>query len=143
VQALTRIHGIRAFGSQLLYEQVVGRALRRMNYRPDPDTGLLPEEYADVYGIPFSVIPFKGRTVDQAAPKDKPLNRVWAVPAREHMEIRFRIVEGYVPKTTSGLVKCDIDMGRQRPRATRSEERSNRWVNHVGTGRSQVHWNNH
>jgi hypothetical protein len=71
VQALTHIHGIQAFGSQLLCEQVVAPALRRMNFRPDPDTGLLPEEDADVYGIPFSVIPFKGRIVDQAAPEEK------------------------------------------------------------------------
>ena len=32
-----------------------------MNYTPDPQTELLPEEYVDVYGIPFSVIPYKGK----------------------------------------------------------------------------------
>ena len=58
---VTHILGLRAFTSQLLCEQVVGRGLRRMNYTPDPETGLLTEEYVDVYGIPFSVIPFKGR----------------------------------------------------------------------------------
>ncbi len=57
---VTHILGIRAFGSQLLCEQVVGRGLRRLDYKPDPATGLLGEEYVDVYGIPFSVIPFKG-----------------------------------------------------------------------------------
>jgi superfamily II DNA or RNA helicase len=60
---VTHILGVRAFGSQLLCEQVVGRGLRRMDYVPDPATGLLTEEYVDVYGIPFSVIPFKGRPV--------------------------------------------------------------------------------
>src|SRR5439155_8341567 len=60
---VTHILGVRAFASQLLCEQVVGRALRRMDYTPDSQTGLLTEEYADVYGIPFSVIPFKGRPV--------------------------------------------------------------------------------
>src|ERR1017187_2405218 len=60
---VTHILGVRAFGSQLLCEQVVGRGLRRMDYVPDPKTGLLSEEYVDVYGIPFSVIPFKGRPV--------------------------------------------------------------------------------
>ena len=106
---VTHILGIRAFGSQLLCEQVVGRGLRRMNYEPDPATGLLTEEYVDVYGIPFSVIPFKGRPVDQATPEDKPKHRVWAVPEREEMEIRFPIVEGYVFKTTKGMLRCDLD----------------------------------
>jgi type III restriction enzyme len=106
---VTHILGIRAFGSQLLCEQVVGRGLRRMNYEPDPSTGLLTEEYVDVYGIPFSVIPFKGRPVNQPTPEDKPKHRVWAVPEREHMEIRFPIVEGYVFQTTKGVLRCDVD----------------------------------
>jgi len=67
---VTHILGIRAFGSQLLCEQVVGRGLRRMDYVPDPETGVLTEEYVDVYGIPFSVIPFKGRPVKAPAPDD-------------------------------------------------------------------------
>lgn len=106
---VTHILGIRAFGSQLLCEQVVGRGLRRINYEPDPATGLLTEEYVDVYGIPFSVIPYKGRPVDTPTPEDKPKNRVWALPDREELEIRFPIVEGYVFQTTKGLLKCDVD----------------------------------
>jgi type III restriction enzyme len=106
---VTHILGIRAFGSQLLCEQVVGRGLRRMNYEPDPNTGLFTEEYVDVYGIPFSVIPFKGRPTNQPTPEDKPKNRVWALPDREEMEIRFPIVEGYVFQTTKGLIRCDVD----------------------------------
>ena len=106
---VTHILGIRAFGSQLLCEQVVGRGLRRMNYEPDPETGLFTEEYVDVYGIPFSVIPFKGRPVDKPTPEDRPKNRVWALPDREEMEIRFPIVEGYVFQTTKGLLKCEVD----------------------------------
>ena len=65
---VTHILGLRAFSSQLLCEQVVGRGLRRMNYTPDPETGLLTEEYVDVYGIPFSVIPFRGRATGASAP---------------------------------------------------------------------------
>jgi len=106
---VSHILGVRAFGSQLLCEQVVGRGLRRMNYEPDPNTGLLSEEYVDVYGIPFSVIPFKGRAVDQKAPEDKPKHRVWAVPDRKHMELRFPIVEGYVFQMAKGLLRCDVD----------------------------------
>lgn len=108
---VTHILGVRAFGSQLLCEQVVGRGLRRINYHPEADEKgrlLLPPEYVDVYGIPFTVIPYKGRAENQPAPEDKPKNRVWAMPEREEFEIRFPIVEGYVFKTTKGLVKCDV-----------------------------------
>lgn len=110
---VTHILGVRAFGSQLLCEQVVGRGLRRRSYTPEWDEDeqklLLPPEYVDVYGIPFSVIPYKGRPVDAPAPEDKERNRVWAVPDRSEMEIRFPIVEGYVFETTKGLLRCDID----------------------------------
>ncbi|QEL17385.1 BPTD_3080 family restriction endonuclease [Limnoglobus roseus] len=106
---VTHILGVRAFGSQLLCEQVIGRGLRRMNYEPDPATGLLQEEHVDVYGIPFSVIPFKGRAVNQSAPEDKPKHRVWAVPDRSDWEIKFPIVKGYVFEMTKGHVRCDVD----------------------------------
>ena len=106
---VTQILGIRAFGSQLLCEQVVGRGLRRMDYTPDPDTGLLTEEYVDVYGIPFSVIPFKGRSGKQKQPDDKPKNHVRAMPERSAMEIRFPVVEGYAFSLKKNLIRCDID----------------------------------
>ena len=62
---VTHILGLRAFHSQLLCEQVVGRGLRRMDYTPDPETGLLTAEYVDIFGVPFSLIPFKGREPGQ------------------------------------------------------------------------------
>ncbi len=52
---VTHILGIRAFGTQLLCEQVVGRALRRAAYDADDD-GMFEPEYAEVYGIPFSFL---------------------------------------------------------------------------------------
>jgi len=106
---VTHILGIRAFGSQLLCEQVVGRGLRRRSYEPDPETGLLSEEYVDVYGIPFSVIPYKGRPSDKPTKPDKPKHRVWAVTARKEMEIRFPLVEGYHFDLGKGFLKCDVD----------------------------------
>lgn len=105
---VTHILGLRAFSSQLLCEQVVGRGLRRMNYTPDPETGLLTEEYADVYGIPFSVIPFRGRPTNAPAPIDKPKNHVRAVPGRAAFEIRFPIVEGYTFALRKNEIKADI-----------------------------------
>ena len=49
---VTHILGVRAFGTQLLCEQVVGRALRRQSYELNED-GLFDVEYADILGIPF------------------------------------------------------------------------------------------
>ena len=106
---VTHILGVRAFLSQLLCEQVVGRGLRRINYTPDPETGLLPEEYVDVYGIPFSVIPFKGRPTKKTEPDDRPLQHVRALPERVGMEIKFPVVEGYTFALRKNLIKCDVD----------------------------------
>ena len=106
---VTHILGLRAFSSQLLCEQVVGRGLRRMNYTPDPETGLLTEEYVDVYGIPFSVIPFKGRPKNKPEPDDKPKNHVRARPERADLEIRFPIVEGYAFALKKDEIRADID----------------------------------
>ena len=105
---VTHIFGLRAFGSQLLCEQVVGRGLRRMDYTPDPETGLLTEEYVDVYGIPFTLIPFKGREKEAKAPEDKPKNHVTVVPGREAFEIRFPVVEGYAYAMRRDRIKADI-----------------------------------
>ena len=49
---VTHVLGIRAFGTQLLCEQVIGRALRRQSYDLNEE-GLFNVEYADVFGIPF------------------------------------------------------------------------------------------
>src|SRR5437899_3551363 len=54
---VTHILGVRAFGTQLLCEQVVGRGLRRQSYALDEDTRHFTPEYAEVYGVPFSFIP--------------------------------------------------------------------------------------
>lgn len=105
---VTHILGLRAFRSQLLCEQVVGRGLRRMDYTPDPATGLLTEEYVDVYGIPFTVIPFKGRPVNQKQPEDKPKNHVRAMPERAALELRFPVVEGYAFALKKNLIRCDV-----------------------------------
>jgi len=106
---VTNILGVRAFLSQLLCEQVVGRGLRRISYTPDPETGLLPPEYVDVYGIPFSIIPFKGRPQDTKATEDKPRNHVYALSDREAYEIRFPVVEAYVYALRKSGIRCNVD----------------------------------
>ena len=83
--------------------------MRRMNYTPDPETGLLTEEYVDVYGIPFSIIPFKGRPTNARVPDDKPVNHVRAVPGREAFEIRFPVVESYAFALRKNEIKADVD----------------------------------
>jgi type III restriction enzyme len=106
---VTHILGLRAFHSQLLCEQVVGRGLRRMDYTPDPQTGLLTAEYVDIFGVPFSLIPFKGREPGGVAPQeDRPKHEVMALPERKAFEIRFPIVEGYVVSLKQNLVTCDV-----------------------------------
>ena len=105
---VTHILGIRAFDSQLLCEQVVGRGLRRMDYTPDPETGLLTEEYVDIYGVPFSLIPFKGRNTNAPPPDDRPKNHVRALEERSAFEMRFPVVEGYAFALKRNLITADI-----------------------------------
>ena len=57
---VTHIMGLRAFSSQLLCEQVVGRGLRRMSYETNPNTGLYVPEYVNVFGVPFTFLPHEG-----------------------------------------------------------------------------------
>lgn len=106
---VTHILGLRAFHSQLLCEQVVGRGLRRMDYTPDPVTGHLTEEYVDVFGVPFSLIPFKARPPGGGAQSDdRPKHEVLAMPERAEFEIRFPVVEGFVIDLQRHLVVCDV-----------------------------------
>ncbi len=89
---VTHVLGIRAFGTQLLCEQVIGRALRRQSYDLNEE-GLFNVEYADVFGIPFD---FTAKPV--IAPPQKPRETVWVKairPERDALEIRFPRVEGY------------------------------------------------
>jgi type III restriction enzyme len=106
---VTHILGLRAFHSQLLCEQVVGRGLRRMDYTPDPTTKLLTAEYVDIFGVPFSLIPFKGREPGGGArQEDQPKHEVMALPEREAFEIRFPVVEGYVVSLKHNRVMADV-----------------------------------
>jgi type III restriction enzyme len=89
---VTHILGVRAFSSQLLCEQVVGRGLRRMSYAVN-DEGMFDTEYAEVYGVPFSFIPSSGAGAD-AKPGPVP-TRVRALKERRGCEITFPRVTGY------------------------------------------------
>ena len=56
-KTVTHIMGLRAFTSQLLCEQVVGRGLRRTSYEINPDTGLFEAEHVNIFGVPFTFLP--------------------------------------------------------------------------------------
>jgi len=92
VNTVTHVLGVRAFSTQLLCEQVVGRALRRVDYCVDESTGLLSEEYAEVYGVPFSFLKTGGNTTTNPP---KVIHRVHALPEREQYQITYPRVEGY------------------------------------------------
>ena len=83
---VTHIMGLRAFTSQLLCEQVVGRGLRRVSYEKD-EQGLFVPEYVNVFGVPLSI----SETADPGdpPPPPKPSTQVEVVPERAHLELRW------------------------------------------------------
>ena len=89
---VTHVLGIRAFGTQLLCEQVIGRALRRQSYELNEE-GLFNVEYADVFGIPFN---FTAKPVIGPPQPPRETVQVKAMrPDRDALEIQFPRVEGY------------------------------------------------
>ena len=89
---VTHVLGVRAFKTQLLCEQVIGRALRRQSYELNEE-GLFNVEYADVLGIPFD---FTAKPVIAPVQGPRETIQVKAVrPERDALEIRFPRVEGY------------------------------------------------
>lgn len=117
---VTHIMGLRAFGSQLLCEQVAGRALRRMNYflqgydkdgNPTDDKRKIviekfPPEYAHIIGVPFKM--FKGGKTEPP-PQPVDLTHIAPIPSRQaEMEIGFPNVVGYRVENLDGEIKHDF-----------------------------------
>ena len=90
---VTHIIGLRPFMSQLLCEQVVGRGLRRASYELG-EGDKFTEEVAQVFGVPFEVIPFKANTQGPATPPPK-RHHIHALPSKAGLAIRYPRVEGY------------------------------------------------
>jgi type III restriction enzyme len=88
---VTHVLGVRAFGTQLLCEQVIGRALRRQSYDLN-EQDLFNVEYADVLGIPFD---FTAKPVIAPPQPPRETIQVKAIRERDHLEIQFPRVEGY------------------------------------------------
>lgn len=122
---VTHVCGIRAFGSQLLCEQVVGRALRRQSYdlipydklgreidrkdlkryNPENVTYKFPPEYARIIGVPFNT--FKGGQTVVTKPQ-KPKAIIRALPERQQMEMRFPVITGYRSDNVEGVLTADF-----------------------------------
>jgi type III restriction enzyme len=87
-KTVTHIMGLRAFTSQLLCEQVVGRGLRRTSYEISPQTGLLEPEYVNIFGVPFTFLPHEN-SGDGPPPPPTPKTAVEPDPAKAEFEIRW------------------------------------------------------
>lgn len=86
-RTVTHILGLRAFTSQLLCEQVIGRGLRRISYDVNETTGRYDPEYVTVFGVPFTFLPAEQK--DGAPPVEKPKIKITPVPERRDREIEW------------------------------------------------------
>jgi len=105
-KTVTHIMGLRAFSSQLLCEQVVGRGLRRTSYETNPDTGLFEVEYVNIFGVPFTFLPHEG-VEGPPPPPPPPKTRIEPVNEKRQFEISWpniiRIEYVYKPILTIDL----------------------------------------
>jgi len=109
-RTVTHIMGLRAFHSQLLCEQVVGRGLRRTSYEVNPETGLYEPEYVNVFGIPFSFLPHEGG--DNVPPPLKVKYRIEPVEDKIKHKIEWpnivRIEHIIQPQLTLNLTEIEV-----------------------------------
>ena len=102
-KTVTHIMGLRAFSSQLLCEQVVGRGLRRTTYEINPDTGLFDAEYVNIFGIPFTFLPHESQD-GPPPPPPTPKTRIEPVEEKQQFDISWpniiRIDHIYRPTLT-------------------------------------------
>jgi len=107
-KTVTHIMGLRAFSSQLLCEQVVGRGLRRTSYDVAED-GLFEAEYVNIFGVPFTFLPHEGGEDGPPPPPPKPKTEIKPVREKIIHEITFpnvlRIDHVYKPQLTLNLAK--------------------------------------
>lgn len=116
-KTVTHIMGLRAFTSQLLCEQVVGRGLRRTVYEVNPETGLFEPEYVNIFGVPFTFLPHED-TGDTPPPPPKPTKEIRVLQERKAFEITWpnivRIEHEYQSQLSLDLEKVPglvIDAG--------------------------------
>jgi type III restriction enzyme len=105
-RTVTHIMGLRAFSSQLLCEQVVGRGLRRLSYDANPSTGLLEPEYVNIFGVPFTFLPHESHD-GPPPPPPSPKTKIEALTERSNLEIRWPNVLRF-ERTYSPRLKLDL-----------------------------------
>ncbi len=107
-KTVTHIMGLRAFSSQLLCEQVVGRGLRRTSYDVGMD-GLFEPEYVNIFGVPFTFLPHESGSDGPPPLPPTPKTRIEPVKKKTAHVISFpnilRIDHVYRPKLSITLEK--------------------------------------
>ena len=116
-RTVTHVLGFRAFSTQLLCEQVTGRALRRSNYDSFDENGRLTPEFAEVLGVPFDFMPVGG-AADPVPPK--PRYEVFSIPGRRDRRLDWPALTGYLVEPTGPGVQLDPD--RVRPYRVAADE---------------------
>lgn len=114
-KTVTHILGLRAFSSQLLCEQVVGRGLRRTSYEVNPETGFYEAEYVNIFGVPFTFLPHEEQDGPPPPPPPPPKNKIEPVIEKIQYEITWpnilRISHIYKPKLSLDITKVkDIEI---------------------------------
>ena len=116
-RTVTHIMGLRAFTSQLLCEQVVGRGLRRTAYETNPETGRFDPEYVNIFGVPFTFLPHESKP-GVVPPPPKPKTEIKPVPEKAAFEIRWpnlvRIDRVFRPHLTidpDQVVQVELSVG--------------------------------
>lgn len=111
-KTVTHIMGLRAFTSQLLCEQVVGRGLRRTSYDMQAGSDMFTPEYVNIFGIPFTFLPHE--STDENGPPPPPTAKTAIEPVAEKKQFEIswpnviRIEQTYKPQLT-------LDMGHVKP----------------------------
>lgn len=107
-KTVTHIMGLRAFSSQLLCEQVVGRGLRRTSYDVGED-GLFEAEYVNIFGVPFTFLPHEGGEDGPPPPPPKPKTEIKPDKEKIEHEICFpnviRVDHVYKPQLSLNIAK--------------------------------------
>ncbi len=116
-KTVTHIMGLRAFTSQLLCEQVVGRGLRRTSYDVDPENGQFEPEYVNIFGVPFTFLPHEGGE-NGPPPPPKPKTAIEPIADKGHFAISWpnviRIDHGFRPRLSldwQALQPLELDAG--------------------------------
>ncbi len=123
-KTVTHIMGLRAFSSQLLCEQVVGRGLRRTTYEVNEKTGLFEPEYVNIFGVPFTFMPHEGDE-GPPPPPGPPPTAIEALPDRRRYQIEWpniiRIDHVYRPTLALDLPSVPVLQINARDTATVAE----------------------